>query len=46
LYITYGLRDDAALADYLGRLGCSRKESTHGYRRTKPRRLGRVGNTA
>ena len=46
LYVTYGLRDDAALADYLGRLGCSRKEPTHGYRRAKPRRLGRVGSIA
>ena len=46
LYITYGLRDDVALADYLGRLGCSRKEPTHGYRRSKPRRLGRAGSVA
>ncbi len=46
LYVTYGLRDDAALADYLGRLGCQEKEPTHGYRRAKPRRLGRAGSVA
>jgi hypothetical protein len=46
LYITYGLRDDVALADYLGRLGCSRKEPTHDYRRSRSRRLGRAGTVA
>lgn len=46
LYITYGLRDDAALADYLDRLGMSRKEPTHEFRRGKPRRLGRTGTLA
>jgi hypothetical protein len=46
LYVTYGLRDDAALADYLGRLGCGGKEPTHGYRRAKARRPGRAGSIA
>ena len=46
LYLTYGLRDDVALADHLGRPGCRGKEPTHGYRRAKPRRLGRAGSVA
>jgi len=46
MYVTYGLRDDAALADYLDRLGMSRKEPTHEFRRGKPRRLGRTGTLA
>jgi hypothetical protein len=46
LYLAYALRDGDALADRLDHPGCSRREPTHGYRRAKPRRLGRAGSLA